>query len=48
MVGIIVDISFHRSTEDEAHAYLDRFEFHYVPKNGSWLNMAVIKLNVFK
>ena len=25
---------------DEARAYLDRFEFHYVPKKGSWLNMA--------
>lgn len=27
---------------DEAHAYLDRFEFHYTPKHGSWLNMAEI------
>ena len=33
---------------DEAHAYLDRFEFHYVPKNGSWLNMAEIELGVLK
>jgi hypothetical protein len=33
---------------DEAQAYLDRFEFHYVPKNGSWLNMAEIELGVLK
>lgn len=33
---------------DEARAYLDRFEFHYVPKKGSWLNMAEIELGVLK
>jgi hypothetical protein len=33
---------------DEAHAYLDRFEFHYVPKKGNWLNMAEIELGVLK
>jgi hypothetical protein len=25
---------------------MDRFEFVYTPKNGSWLNMAEIDLNV--
>jgi len=33
---------------DEAQAYLDRFEFHYTPKKGSWLNMAEIELGVLK
>ncbi len=31
---------------DKAKAILDRFEFVYTPKHGSWLNMAEIKLNV--
>ena len=33
---------------DQAQAYLDRFEFHYTPKRGSWLNMAEIKIGVLK
>jgi len=33
---------------DEAQEYLDRFEFHFVPKHGSWLNMAEIELGVLK
>jgi len=33
---------------DQAQAYLDRFEFHYVSKKGSWLNMAEIELGVLK
>jgi len=33
---------------DIAHAYLDRFEFHYTPKHGSWLNMAEIEIGVLK
>ena len=33
---------------DEARAYLDRFEFHYTPKRGSWLNMAEIEIGVLK
>ncbi|UOO96893.1 MULTISPECIES: IS630 family transposase [Halococcus] len=33
---------------DEAHAYLDRFEFHYTPKHGSWLNMAEIEIGTLK
>jgi hypothetical protein len=33
---------------NEAQAYLDQFEFHYTPKNGSWLNMAEIELGVLK
>lgn len=31
---------------DKAKALLDRFEFVYTPKHGSWLNMAEIELNV--
>ena len=33
---------------DQAQAYLDRFEFHYTPKRGSWLNMAEIGFNVIQ
>jgi len=31
---------------DEARRLTNRFEFHYTPKNGSWLNMAEIELSV--
>ncbi|MCE8429751.1 MAG: IS630 family transposase [Candidatus Methanoperedens sp.] len=31
---------------DKAKALMDRFEFVYTPKHGSWLNMAEIELNV--
>jgi uncharacterized small protein (DUF1192 family) len=31
---------------EEAHRILQRLEFHYTPKHGSWLNMAEIELNV--
>ena len=30
----------------EARRILDRLEFHYTPKHGSWLNMAEIELSV--
>ena len=30
----------------EAHRLAHRFEFHYTPKHGSWLNMAEIELSV--
>lgn len=30
----------------KAKRILDRFEFHYTPKHGSWLNMAEIELSV--
>jgi hypothetical protein len=30
----------------EAKRLLERFEFHYTPKHGSWLNMAEIELSV--
>jgi hypothetical protein len=30
----------------EAKRILDRFEFHYTPKHGSWLNIAEIELSV--
>ncbi len=31
---------------DKAKALWDKFEFVYTPKQGSWLNMAEIDLNV--
>lgn len=31
-----------------AKAYLDRLEFVYTPKHGSWLDMAEIELSVLK
>ena len=31
---------------DEARRLTNRFEFHYTPKHGSWLNMAEIELSV--
>jgi hypothetical protein len=30
----------------EARRLLDRLEFHYTPKHGSWLNMAEIEIGV--
>ena len=33
---------------EEAKALVDRFEFIYTPKHGSWLNMAEIELNVMQ
>lgn len=33
---------------EEAKKLLDRFEFVYTPKHGSWLNMAEIELNVIQ
>lgn len=31
---------------DEARRLTNRFEFHYTPKHGSWLNMAELELSV--
>ena len=31
---------------EEARRILDRIEFHYTPKHGSWLNMAETEINV--
>ena len=31
---------------EEARRLVERFEFHYTPKHGSWLNMAEIELSV--
>jgi transposase len=31
---------------EEAHRLANRFEWHYTPKHGSWLNMAEIEINV--
>ena len=33
---------------EEAHALLERFEFHDTPKHGSWLNMVEIELSVLQ
>lgn len=33
-------------TPAEARRILDKLEFHYTPKHGSWLNMAEIELSV--
>jgi len=39
--------SFYAAFEpDEARRLIERFEFHYTPKHGSWLNMAEIELSV--
>ncbi|MDD3564119.1 MAG: IS630 family transposase [Methanothrix sp.] len=37
---------YERFQPDKAKALLDRFEFVYTPKHGSWLNIAEIELNV--
>ena len=38
--------SFYEAFEpDEAHRLSRRFELHYTPKHGSWLNMAEIELS---
>ena len=40
-------ISFYETFEpQEARRLANRFEFHYTPKHGSWLNMAEIELGV--
>ena len=40
-------ISFYETFEpEEAHRLANRFEFHYTPKHGSWLNMAEIELGI--
>ena len=39
--------SFYESFEpEEARRLTNRFEFHYTPKHGSWLNMVEIELGV--
>jgi hypothetical protein len=39
--------SFYETFEpQEARRLIERFEFHYTPKHGSWLNMAEIELGV--
>lgn len=39
--------SFYEAFEpNEARRLCERFEFHYTPKHGSWLNMAEIELSV--
>ncbi len=40
-------ISFYETfAPDEARRLANRFEFHYTPKHGSWLNMAEIELGI--
>jgi hypothetical protein len=31
---------------EEARRILDKIEFHYTPKHGSWLNMAETEINI--
>jgi len=39
--------SFYETFEpDEARRLIHRFEFHFSPKHGSWLNMAEIELGI--
>ena len=39
--------SFHETFNvREADALLEKIEFHYTPKHGSWLNMAEIEINI--
>jgi transposase len=46
-LNIHTPISFYETFEpDEARRLIERFEFHYTPKHGSWLNMAEIDLGV--
>jgi hypothetical protein len=33
-------------TPEEAHRITNRFEWHYTPKHGSWLNMAEIEIRI--
>lgn len=33
-------------TPEEARIILNKLEFHYTPKHGSWLNMAEIELSI--
>lgn len=41
-----VPAAFYEAFEpDEARRLINRFEFHYTPKHGSWLNMAEIELS---
>jgi hypothetical protein len=41
--------SFYEAFEpEEARRLATRFEFHYTPKHGSWLNMAEIELSVLR
>jgi hypothetical protein len=40
-------VSFYETfAPEEARRLINRFEFHYTPKHGSWLNMAEIELGV--
>lgn len=39
---------YHAFSPQEARRILQRLEFHYTPKHGSWLNMAEIEFNVLK
>lgn len=33
---------------EQARSLLDRIEFHYTPKHGSWVNMAETEINIMK
>jgi len=46
-LNIHTPTSFYKVFEpEEAFELSQRFEFHYTPKHGSWLNMAEIELSV--
>lgn len=54
MIVVVLDnLNTHRAASfyevfapEEARRLVARFEFHYTPKHGSWLNMAEIELSV--
>ncbi len=41
-----MEVNHHAFEPDEARRLVKHFEFHFTPKNGSWLNMAEIELSV--
>lgn len=46
-LNIHFESSFHETfNAREASTLLEKIEFHYTPKHGSWLNMAEIEINV--
>jgi hypothetical protein len=53
IVVVLDNLNTHRAASfyevfapEEARRLASRFEFHYTPKHGSWLNMAEIELSV--
>ena len=55
LVGVLDNLNTHLPASlykafepEEARRLLDRLEFHYTPKHGSWLNMAEIELSILQ